>query len=1191
MAIVKSILSQQNAPVMQETSGLHKDILDSLDLTEAPVIPDSAPTVRETAFQEAPEVTLEEAEQLEQRQMDLEAESALQDRFGTRPVAMGPSDVQNIFGEEATPRIIEGIKRLGRTDSVIVPFNEAKKLAVMDNFNGNDTASAPEKEEGVIDTDNYIDSAKTKKLTQADLFVHMDGVRLTDDSRTLEVLPDLQILALALTEANYANEAAEASVAPKGMMETLGREEVEKLVGFDELGAESKVTEPALGRLINEEWLKMKQRAAEGPDARMDAHNNPENELTPEAYLQLGVWAKQSYAVAMPHMLTVDKVKTKNGLVRNDYKLTTEGAKILESSKQDLLPPKVFARPQVTADPKATTKHSKTKDSTGYHYSDPKTKGKLTNEDEARQNLASVRHVVTKVRLKAGMLMSLVGLGASAQVRQDPQGNLKVGSNAAEMLGIGQKAADKINSASTNALLRVEGLQVELNDLKLGDVRAEGLREKIEILKEFAIQSADAGWKMRMYRRQSTKALEMLQDIAEFSDDPISFTNYIQKGTSRIGYSAQKMNMQTHKLARQLYGSATKYVVKPGSNSNAEYAMLVTMGSQLFAEGNTVPEKTYSDMRQRIMTGDQKTLAIAAVGRKLKGILEGYNEEATVSAILNMDMAENQVNGVGDVMNTLGNLQLDEDVKRFLDEAFTHPNEVLNLIEGAIELGNYMDAVASGGTFMSTMRPVEVDGISNGLASMTAQLGLQNVMYRVGVLRQDPNKVLAEFEGIEGNIRKELAKNMRSSLADVMSTPEFRKEFGTDHTNFDQISAFLEAAIQNESAFLKPPIMTLPYGQAVKSMGSTMLSAVTTSKELTALAEGTEWGSLGVSKMLHRILAHNLEITLGAEVTEFSEALKDVTEVAMIADEAIKFRKPSGVMTSSNSFDYAPTGAKDITGRINENWDDSSGKRKSKEIALQGFTPSKKTLSALGSKTQGGSAMKTGILPQAIIGFDGATMVNTLSGASYKAIQGASGQQTPYVTAIYDAVIGDLGSFRSLVSNINKTWIDTTLNYDLLNELTKGVREAQSDGYKKLQKNAAENPYAPVQNVEHSKHLYTEILKYFNANADTGVVTPDTINQFGNIMRTAERNFTNLASNKDISSSDKYKMSSALNLITNEDLLHMFIILKPAMDIKVARLQQVANQAKTRRQVLKKELGGQPVFQYHVDALKQFNFN
>jgi len=1190
MAIVKSMLSQQSAPVMQETSGLHKDILDSLDLNEAPAILQSAPVKRDTAFQEAPAPTLEEAEQLEQRQMDIEAETSLQDRFGTRPVAMGPSDVQNIFGEAATPRIIEGIKRLGQTDSVIVPFDEAKKLAVMDNYEGNTTAPAPIQEDGVLDTNNYIDKGKTKLLSQADLFVHMDGVRLTEDSRTLEVLPDLQILALALTEANYANEAAEASVAPEGMLDTLGRDEVEKLIGYDALGEESKVTEPMLGRMINDEWLKMKQRAAEGPDARMDAHNDPENELSPEAYLQLGVWAKQNYAVAMPHMMTVDKVKTKNGMVRNDYKLTTEGAKILESSKQDMMPPKVFARPQVTADPKANSKHSRTKDSTGYHYSDPKAKGKKTNEDEARQNLASVRHVVNEVRLKAGMLMSLVGLGASAQVQQDPQGNLKVGSNAAEMLGIGQKAADKINTASANALLRVEGLQVELSELKLGDIRAEGIQEKIDILKEFAIQSADPAWKMNMYRRQSTKALEMLQDIAEFSKDPISFTNYIQKGTSRIGYSAQKMNMQTHKLARQMYGSATKYVIKPGSNSNAEYAMLVTMGSQLFAEGNTVPDKTYSDMRKRIATGDQKTLAIASVGRKLKAILEGYNEEASVSAILNMEMAENQVKGVGDVMGTLGDLQLDEDVKRFLDEAFTHPNEVLNLIEGAIELGNYMDAVASGGTFMSTMRPVEVDGISNGLASMTSQLGLQNVMYRVGVLRQDPTKVLAEFDGLEGNIRKELASNMRASLADVMSTPEFRKEFGTDHTNFDQISAFLEAAIQNESAFLKPPIMTLPYGQAIASMGSTMLSAVTTSKELTALAEGTEWGPLGVSKILHRILAHNLEITLGAEVTEFSEALKDVTEVAMISDEAIKYRKPTGVMTSSNSYDYTPTGGKLVIGRVNKNWDDSSGNRKAKEITVQEYTPTKKILSAIGSKTYGGSAMKTGILPQAIIGFDGATMVNTLSGASYKAIQGASGQQTPYVTAIYDAVIGDLGSFRSLVGNINKTWIDTTLNYDLLNELTKGVREAQADGKKKLQLKAAQNPNG-FANVQHSEHLYFEILKYFNYNSDTGVITPDTVNRFANIMNTAERSFRNLASNTDISPKDKFKITSELDMLTNEDLLHMFNILKPAMDMKIARLQKVATEAKARREVLKKEIGSQPVFQYHVDALKQFNFS
>jgi len=1177
--------------VIDELQGSVADLLDLTDDVDIPEVSTPQGVGVQGAFTEQEELTPYQIAENIAAQKDMEAETSLADRFGTNTSSMNitgkDSDVLNIWGGGLNAqKMIDGFVLLGGTDSVQIPFDEAKATLAMKPFTeGEPTEIDPTK----IETTNYVDKNKTIPLTSAELFIHMDAVRLTADSRTLEVLPDLQILALAMVEAHMSSNLEQESIVPQELVDKLGAKEASDLTGMDENQLESGASDQTLGRVIHEEWIKLKQRDREGLEAELVDHLNPDYQLTKEAYEQLGLWGKQSFSVARPDLVMPVKVPTKMGRVRLDYLPTAVGAQVFADSMVDLMPPKIYQRPQLdTNNPSATANNGQTKDTTGFNMKDTR-KGAFIAEDEARFNLASVKHVVSKLRLKVGMLMSLAALGESADVKivgstinqsgESVGGKLKVKTKVGNMLGIGQKAVDKINNASANAILQIETLKLVLKDMGPTDPRRSSTEDKIDILTMFSIEAAKDNWKMKAYRQRSSMALQMLQDIAQFKDDPISFTNYLQLGTSRIGYSAQKMNMQNHKLARQMYGSGTKYQIVPGSNSNAEYAMLVTMGTHFFSEGNTVPEKTYMNMRDRIKSGDTKLLKIASAGRKIKAVLDSYNVDGTTDAILSMDMVENRVSGVQGVLETLGDLRFDDDVKLFFKEVFNHPDEVINLIEEAIEIGNYMDSVQSGVPFDSMMRPIEVDGISNGIASMSTHLGIKDAMYRVGVLRQDPNKVLAEFEGIEGNIRAVLASNMKRDLNAMLYSSEFQKKYKVGPADKEEVMAILELAIANDKIFLKKPIMTLPYGQAVSSMLYIAQETITSSPSLLEKATDNELGTAGVAKLLHGILSHSLEATLGADIIEFSEALKDATSVAMAANQPIVFRKPTLTETTVNGVDIVQTGRDPVISQINEEWVDEGGERRRNPIKnMRAEYPStRKEMVAIGGENIKGSSIRTAVLPQVIISIDGATVALALSGDRWKDMQAATKQQVPYVTAIYDAVIGDLGSFRSLVANMNKTWIETCLNYDLLNEMVKGIEGSKSKGLRKLTALAKASPNDL--NFDLNKQV-GEMLSLVRE-VDGSPAWESTLD------RMSDSNKELLAIAK---ASNESMLSGWSDGLTNKQALDLYNLVSPLMDTKIKRLRRAATKAKKAREILKKEIGNNPVFQFNVDDIGEFAY-
>jgi len=1151
------------------------------------------------------------------------------------------SSIAGIVGEANKPRLVQALSNLSKTDSIKIPVDTGlegsadKRNYVIQNMMNFKAPAVRVAEDPDLPKEKMVDAARTRPLTAANLFSHLEMIQETspDDVRMFEVTPDAQVLGFVVMEHEYMRHMQDRNIISPDMVDNFTEDEINQLTGLTAADTESDISVGKLGSMYHEQLMMYQQVAKGGLDIIPDKHLDPANQLTKEAYEQLGLWVKQQYNLGNPANTKLIDVGT-NGNVRYDYVLTPTGVMAIENARKDAIEPDVRIRTQIINDPKSYPAYQKDKSDTNKNFKLPSDKKrKMQPEVEAMKNTSAVKHIVSPNRMKAGLLIALQAFKYASQTLTNPlvggtetqidgemvgiNGRVEVESWQGNSLGIGQKMADKINNTAENLLLKAKALQKDIDyDFMMGRSVDPDKQNQIRVLLDFHKTAQTNAWRKARYNQEATKALAMVQDVVEVYGLPIGFPTFLQSGTSRISYATQVMNVQNNKFARQLFGSGTKYQVKPNTNTTKEQAMLITWAGHFFTDGDFVPEKMLINMRSRINSSppDPKLMKIASVGKKLKETMDSYNTDLPIGAVLNMQIVDGAVQGVGAAINSpRPNFSGDEDVKRFLTEAAKHPNEVVNLIEEAIELSNYMDAVKSGGTTTSQMRPIEVDGIMNGIASMSAQLGIVDVMYRVGVLREHPQKVIAEYKGLEGNLRDLMVMNMRQSVSDLTVDPELMNSWGIDESNHTEILNLLELAILNKDEFLKPPIMTFAYGQAIERMLGGVMNAISTDENLRAAASISSFGTAGTGKILHKILSRGLTETLSPQIVAFAEALKDMTQVGMLSNEPIRFVKATGTTTSSNSSAMQDTGEK-VKSTIQMEYSDpvKAGRRfgdpksdnpstqldekgKPYKKAIRAELPMTiKKLTALGRTAQGGFSMRQGILAQAIISNDGSVFSRLMSGPMYQALKREAGVQVPYVSLIYDAFIGDLGSFMPLLKLSNQTWVNVNLKYDLIKSLADGATESHARGKAKVMALAAKDPEGLVEDREHAEYivgLMADIVKKAKGSVVeyTSKGKKASVNK---LITDLDLQFDNRRSNPSLTSSQVRTISDRSHMLTNQELADLFTKLTPRTMTKIAAIRAIGNEAKKGRMTILNTLGSKPIIhEFAVDGLKEFNFN
>ena len=949
-----------------------------------------------------------------------------------------------------------------------------------------------------------VDNQGNIPLTQASaLLVGFEAGIPSTDERQVVLDQDFTLTALITVEGLLAQEynpekEQEKMMSPQERKDMLGRSHSEVTEEESE-----RVSMAAYGERLYDEWMKIKQVRDSGSFTTMaDAHIS-KPKPTQEALALAGMWAKEMYSRANPEMLTkLPPVKKKTA---TGYTMEEGGYAVLDYPRlarraAKSRPARIRRRGLVgKADPQGQPKYEQkehVRKSTGSPASQQDLKSYLEMQKEtakthnyieqAIQNFSQVRNVADPFRTKMAMAFSLDGLMNNAYVTQEH-------SVSAEVLGVGKDRVETIEKIAKRYQVEMDSIIAEAEEAKRNgnEQQLDELRTKYQEVKTKRDLYSQEETKQAEFMNYANRQLEMVQDLAEHAGLVFSNTYSHQRGLDRINMQQTGMNVQAHKFIRGVLGSGTVYQIKPGSSSTIERAMLLSFAATLFEQGGLVPHKAVDAARDSISNPNERTQRLARVGGKIKAAFADFNVQASLEEVSQVQATPQGVMGMDRITTRVpAALKEDKDVADFLEEAATHPDEFLHILDSVVALNEYMDAKKNGTTFSTTYRPAEVDGISNGLSALLTYLGSQGMGPRVGLLYDYDEEEVLPF----GNVRDLYAENLVSMTPQFIDASENKTVFGklTD-TQKEALIDIMKLAVKDKDNFLKPPMMTLPYGQELGSMGQYSVNTILTSPQIQELVDTHFQSTWQASNLMHQLANKTLTATLGEDVMVFVKLMKEMGERSVVMNEPIVYKKPSGGLGTFIGSELNPGSGEALK---------VSSYVKQPEALPSGqefYKPSKKAVEASGGKLrpaiekqrtmlekivtmaegkrgQLGRKIPQVILPQSVINFDGATIAMLGSNAMMSKIAKKVGG-VPYIVPIFDAIVTDLGSMIPAVEAINHIWMNTVHKHDLIGEIHKGSQRSDKVGLDKFKRAAQSDPNGIPEDRVHMQFILQKSLE------------------------------------------------------------------------------------------------------------------
>ena len=347
---------------------------------------------------------------------------------------------------------------------------------------------------------------------------------------------------------------------------------------------------------------------------------------------------------------------------------------------------------------------------------------------------------------------------------------------------------------------------------------------------------------------------------------------------------------------------------------------------------------------------------------------------------------------------------------------------------------------------------------------MQAMLGNISAMYRGGLLRAEgEERVLGIFKDIEeaeayrGKLRTSLQIRMEGLLngtfgALTLTDNRLMKKFNYGPEQLPLINEIITLAIKDDSNFLKPPLMTFPYGQELRNLVGSARDTIIASPELSTLAN--EFGGVtNTAAFLNAVREPALIETLGVDLVNFAAMAKQAANVSAMFGLPIETVSPAGGTISFGGKSYIKTGKeikpKLLRTRVREANEEGVPYREASKgsattilqrqlaaareagnldmvRAIEAKLGKGSTLSARSTIAEkekffdptaerGGrmGAVASGqILPSLAQSVDGSTIAQLFSNESMDGLNNEIGSD-PYILPIFDAVITDLGSFEA----------------------------------------------------------------------------------------------------------------------------------------------------------------------------------
>lgn len=821
---------------------------------------------------------------------------------------------------------------------------------------------------------------------------------------------------------------------------------IEAIEALEEPSAQQQITRAQgnarLGENIWREW-KREQGTLQGEQVDTSQLQQPTN----KEYEALGGLFKELY-----HRSNPDLFKQVDNTSQKVYQLTDQGADLVEATHNALNKP--FASEEVVPlhqvsptaehqfEGKTLTRSETTK------VQGQKRQGAMAIIDEAKQNLHQMPRVADTKR--EGMMYQL-GVQALLLYQQGD-------SSVADIFDIGDA--------------KLESLQGE---------KAE-MQRKIDAKDDNAPsqKQVDAYNPEKILRQEQLKFIESLNTVARYASKVNYNTFYVQLLNGRLGMQQNKLNPQTNKVVRFVYGSGNQVQVNPKSSGpiNNNFKELVAthlyndkLGIQKVKGKHLKPEARRRAFDELHHKGDLDKFF--KIGRDINANRLGGD------ALLETRQQAAQITQGPDgiqIPPALQSMQLNlhpDTVKELLK----HGNEAPYMMELFATMADWKDKYDNGGTFRTSIE-AEMDGITHGPSSNALALGNKKMARRSGTLNDlsDTFKLLDTDEKL-GDARDSMKFYMFEN-----GYTDAKLAYG--HEKAPALTATLARAMRDRENFLKKSPMTLIYGQQIENLKQHVEIAMVSGPMAKDIQRVMKQGGLShdeTLEFLHGSLVDSIEATLGSQTFEVSQLLRANNIIASMTDIPMTYVNPMGFDSYIGGRRMDPESTSRTQFKIK-----NPGEGKAASATIYHY-----------ENYGSGAAERRGIaggyghgrsIPAVVQSYDGNMISKTATGRSHNKLSRITEQRgyTPSYTPIFDAFKVDLAQMDLVRDEANNNWLNGIKEGNYVDQLMNSNGWAETT-FKEWRKDMLELPNTPINLDQNPQYdFFKQIVSWEEGNNGYG---------------------------------------------------------------------------------------------------------
>ena len=503
---------------------------------------------------------------------------------------------------------------------------------------------------------------------------------------------------------------------------------------------------------------------------------------------------------------------------------------------------------------------------------------------------------------------------------------------------------------------------------------------------------------VKIYNQELIKFAGELDALQRYGNQLNHFTFSIQMLTGRMHIQQNKLNPQSKKVQRFAMRQADAPVlVRPKRGGPVEQNFKEVV-SVMLLDGKSLHKDA------RIQNFHDADLAgLIEIGNELTQLFEGADVTQQQQAFANKDIA---------ALQQAPPVTFSDKARNELDKHKIE--EAPYVMELLMDLAKWDRAYRTNTKFHTTFE-AEMDGISHGVTSNGAALGVENTMIRGGVYHTDNvQKQVAAGSDVVGDLTKEMADVMTTGGRSIVNkfAPEGDRE---------TFLGVLKLATNDRANFLKKAPMTFVYGQELKNLRQHVKSTLYTGDQASAIDPLLQSGidPEQVENFLLQVMQNSLIDLLSLEAVQVSRQLRannvlaTLTGIPLHYDNAMGFRNWIGNRAQSDTFD-SPLRFKDTEGTTPGTADIQHFRDE-----IHGAAPRKR-----GESTQAGGWGHGRIIPSVVQSYDGNMIAQTSTGQSFENARRKSqgrGHKYGYLP-IFDAFKTNLANLDLVREEANANW-------------------------------------------------------------------------------------------------------------------------------------------------------------------------